>query len=110
MKSLKNAVVESIISDLQGQKRSEKNSGEKTNFYVADIVRISFNEYLLVKVFQRNNSWYAGANISVDDEDGRTVAENSADITLLGENGNFVPNWGKAKEVLRDTIGDKIRY
>lgn len=110
MKTLKNAVVDSIITDLQKQRRSDRTAGVENTFYVADVVRISFNEYLMVKVYLRGSRWYITANISVDNEDGRTVAENTVDFTLVAENGKQVPQWGHAAELLRDTIGDRIRY
>lgn len=110
MKTIKNAVVESIINDLQSQKRADRTAGIKNTFYVADVVRISFNEYLMVKMYLRGSRWYITANISVDDEDGRTVAENTVDFTILGKNNQYVPQWGIAAELLRDTIANRIHY
>lgn len=108
MKALLNCVVDSIVKDLQTQIRMDRTAGTTKYSYIAESIRISFASYTEVSMCLENNNW--SVKVSVISIGGIPVAKNIVPVTLHGENGRYVPHWGRISEAIRDTIAAYIRY
>lgn len=104
MKTLFDCVVDSIIKDLQSQIRADRT----VETVIAEPVRISFSACTEITMQYTNNKW--AAEVIVKSIGGVTVAENVADVTIVGENKKYVPHWGRIREAIRDTIAAYVRY